>query len=142
MTMHDPLLTFPGYVLRRTSSAMMACFGDRLSALGLRTVDATLLQIIRDNPGISQSALGRMLDIQRANMTPIAARLEARGLVQRTPSDGRSLGLELTAQGVEITEQARAVVDAFESDLVAHVPEEHRAHLLPALKALWAYYAA
>ncbi len=135
--MRDPLLKFPGYVLRRASSAMMADFAARLEPLGLKTVEATMLQIIRDNPGISQSALGRMLDIQRANMTPMAARLEARGLVRRTPSDGRSLGLELTESGAELADRARDVVETFEAELTARIPEEHRAHFLPALLALW-----
>lgn len=135
--MRDPLLKFPGYVLRRASSAMMADFAARLEPLGLKTVEATMLQIIRDNPGISQSALGRMLDIQRANMTPMAARLEARGLVRRTPSDGRSLGLELTESGADLAARARDVVETFEAELTARIPEEHRAHFLPALLALW-----
>ncbi len=135
--MQDPLLQYPGYVLRRASSAAMTAFARRLDAIGLRTVEATILQIVHDNPGISQSALGRMLDIQRANMTPMAARLEARGWVQRLPSDGRSLGLELTEAGLAKAKEARAVIDAFEAELTARIPEAHRAHLLPALLALW-----
>lgn len=135
--MRDPLLQFPGYVLRRASSAAMAMFVERLEPLGLRTAEATMLQIIADNPGISQSALGRMLDIQRANMTPIAARLEARGILRRRPSDGRSLGLELTDAGRELAGSARKVIEDFEAELTARVPAEHRAHLLPALMALW-----
>lgn len=135
--MQDPLLLYPGYVLRRASSAAMGAFARRLDAIGLRTVEATILQIVHDNPGISQSALGRMLDIQRANMTPMAARLEARGWVQRLPSDGRSLGLELTEAGLAKAKEARAVIDAFEAELTARIPEAHRAHLLPALLALW-----
>lgn len=116
---------------------MMAAFARDMDALGLRTVEATILQILRDNPGISQSALGRMLDIQRANITPIAARLEARGLVQRTPSDGRSLGLELSPTGQALASQVQARVAAFEADVLAAVPFEHRAHLMPALRAIW-----
>lgn len=96
-----------------------------------------MLQVIGHNPGISQSALGRMLDIQRANMTPMAARLEARGLVRRTPSDGRSLGLELTETGAALAAQARDIVEHFEAELTARIPEEHRPHFLPALLALW-----
>jgi len=135
--MRDPLLQYPGYILRRASSAAMAEFASRMVVLGLRTSEATILQIVAENQGISQSALGRMLDIQRANMTPIAARLEARGLMRRLPSDGRSLGLELTAEGFLLAEKARAVIDAFETDLTNRIPPEHRAHLLPALLALW-----
>ncbi len=135
--MDDPLLRYPGYVLRRASGAAMAEFAARMEVLGLRTSEATILQIVAANPGISQSALGRMLDIQRANMTPIAARMETRGLVRRLPSDGRSLGLELTDEGKQLAQKARGVIDAFETELTNRIPEEHRAHLLPALLALW-----
>lgn len=135
--MRDPLLQYPGYVLRRASSAAMAELAARIVVLGLRTSEATILQIVAENPGISQSALGRMLDIQRANMTPIAARLEARGLMRRLPSDGRSLGLELTPEGKQLAEKAQVVVDAFETELTNRIPAEHRAHLMPALLALW-----
>lgn len=135
--MRDPLLQYPGYILRRASTAAMAEFASRIAVLGLRTSEATILQIVAENPGISQSALGRMLDIQRANMTPIAARLEARGLVRRLPSDGRSLGLELTPEGQQLAEKARAIIDRFETDLTNRIPVEHRAHLMPALLALW-----
>ncbi|MFM7029126.1 MAG: MarR family winged helix-turn-helix transcriptional regulator [Chakrabartia sp.] len=140
--MQDPLQHLPGYVLRRTSAAMMAAFAGKMDALGLRTVDATIVQILATTPGLSQSALGRILDIQRANMTPIAARLEARGLVRRSPSDGRSLGLELTEAGRDLARQVEAAVSSFENDLLAALPEADRAHLLPALKALWAHYAS
>ncbi len=115
----------------------MAEFARRMDAIDLRTVEATILQIVADNPGISQSAIGRMLDIQRANMTPIAARLEARGLVERLPSDGRSLGLKLTDAGRAKSDQARTAIDSFEAEVVARIPEAHRAHVLPALLALW-----
>jgi DNA-binding MarR family transcriptional regulator len=135
--MRDPLLQYPGYILRRASTAVMAELATRIEVLGLRTSEATILQIVSENPGISQSALGRMLDIQRANMTPIAARLEARGLMRRLPSDGRSLGLELTAEGQQLAQKARAVVEVFETDLTNRIPAEHRAHLMPALLALW-----
>lgn len=140
--MQDPLRKYPGYVLRRASSATMSEFARRLDAIGLRTVEATILQVVADNPGISQSAIGRMLDIQRANMTPIAARLEARGLVKRLPSDGRSLGLMLTDEGRALSDRARAVIDTFEADVVARIPEAHRPHILPALLALWESFDA
>ena len=73
--MQDPLIDLPGYVLRRASSAMMAALAREMEGLGLRSVEATILQILQQQPGLTQSALGRILDIQRANMTPIAARL-------------------------------------------------------------------
>lgn len=140
--MQDPLIDLPGYVLRRASSAMMAALAREMEGLGLRSVEATILQILQQQPGLTQSALGRILDIQRANMTPIAARLEARGLVQRIPADGRSLGLDLTAEGARMANLVKAKVDAFEQEVIAAVPAADRAHLLPALKAIWARFGA
>ena len=57
--------------------------------------------------------------------------------MRRLPSDGRSLGLELTEEGHLLAEKARAVIDAFETDLTNRIPPEHRDHLMPALLALW-----
>ena len=55
----------------------------------------------------------------------------------RAPIDGKSQGLALTADGEARLAAARAIIEGFEAELIARVPEEHRAHLLPALEALW-----
>jgi DNA-binding MarR family transcriptional regulator len=135
--MHDPLPALPGYALRRAANATAAELAARLGPLGLRQSDVSVLMLIDANPGVTASALGRQLDIQRANMVPLLNRLEDAGLIARAPIDGKSFGLDLTAPGREQLAEARAVVDAFEAELIARVPAEHRAHLLPALEALW-----
>ena len=135
--MRDPLPSFPGYALRRAANATAAELAGRLNGLGLRQSDVSVLILIAENPGVTASAIGRALDIQRANMVPLLKRLEEAHLVDRVPIDRKSVGLTLSAYGRERLAQARAVVDAFEADLIARVPAEHRAHLLPALEALW-----
>ena len=135
--MRDPLPSYPGYSLRRAANATAAELSARLGAVGLKQVDASVLLLLADNPEVTASALGRQLDIQRANMVPLLKRLEDADLIARTPIDGKSQGLALTHAGRETMRQARAIIDAFETELIARVPEEHRAHLLPALDALW-----
>ena len=135
--MKDPLSDLVGYALRRASSAMMEDMAKRMGALGLRTSEASVLMLIRANPGITQSELCRALGIQRANMAPLIARLEARKLVARSRSDGRSFGLAVTDEGETLAAAARRVSDEQDSGLLSAVPEAHRAHLLPALSALW-----
>ena len=135
--MKDPLPSLPGYALRRAANATAADLASRLAPLGLRQSDVSVLMLIDANPGVTASALGRALDIQRANMVPLLHRLEDAALIARTPIDGKSFGLELTVHGLERLAEARAVVEAFEAELIARVPPEHRAHLLPALEALW-----
>lgn len=133
----DPLRDLPGYVLRRASVSVMGELAERLAPLGLRHVEATILLVLRERPGMSQSALGRLLGIKRANMTPLAARLEEQGLIVRQASDGRSLGLELSEKGAALSAKVRLVIEAHEQALLDRVPVEHQAHLLPALLALW-----
>lgn len=135
--MKDALSHYPGYVLRRAAHATGAELAVRLEPLGLRQSDVSLLILIKANPGATASALGRMLDIQRANMVPILKRMEDADLIRREAIDGKSMGLELTAAGTALLDKARAEIEAFETELLERVPAEHRAHLLPALHALW-----
>ena len=135
--MDDPLYDFPGYALRRASGAMMARLATRFSPLDVSFTEASILMLVAANPDVSQSALCRALDIQRANMTPLAARLEERGLIERRPVNGRSLGLSLTPAGRTLAGKVRAQSEAHEKELIALVPIEHRPHLMPALRALW-----
>ena len=135
--MRDPLPSFPGYALRRAANATAAELSARLAELGLRQSDVSVLILIAENPGVTASAIGRALDIQRANMVPLLNRLEDARLIERAPIDRKSLGLDLTEPGRELLARARQVVESFEAELIARVPPEHRPHLLPALEALW-----
>ena len=133
--MRDPLPNFPGYALRRAANATGAELAQRLGEIGLRQSEVSVLLLIDANPGVTASAIGRQLGIERANMVPLLKRLE--GLIDRAPIDGKSQGLALAEDGRARLGEARKVVEAFEAELLARVPEDHRAHLLPALEALW-----
>jgi DNA-binding MarR family transcriptional regulator len=135
--MKDPLIGSPGYVLRRAAAAAVAELNERLAPLALRHSDAAFLILIDASPGITQSAAGRILDIQRANMVPFLARLERRGWVKRKRVDGRTQGLMLTSEGRSALAKTRAIIDAFEAALIKRVPRKLRAEVLPILLALW-----
>ena len=135
--MRDPLVSFPGYALRRAAHATGAELAARLTGVGLRQSDISLLILVEANPGTTASALGRQLDIQRANMVPVLKRLEDAGLIARAPIDGKSQGLALTGAGRAKLAEGRKVIEQFERELIERVPKEHRAHLLPALNAIW-----
>jgi DNA-binding MarR family transcriptional regulator len=135
--MKDPLLKLSGYVLRRASAAALAELNERLAPLELRHADVALLMLIEASPGLTQSQAGRLLDIQRANMVPFIARLEARGVIQRRQVDGRSQALDLTGRGRTLLARARRVVAAHEAALLERVPDRLRPMVLPVLMALW-----
>ena len=135
--MDDPLIRFPGYALRRAANATAAELSARLAARDLRQSDASMLMLVASNPGATSSALGRALGIERANMVPLLKRLEEAGLIEREAIDGKSQGLRLTPAGLRRLAEARKIIEAFEAELLARVPAEHRDHLLPALNAIW-----
>jgi DNA-binding MarR family transcriptional regulator len=134
---NDPLSDLPGYLLRRASAAMLQDLGRRLQPLALTPTEASILLLISVNPGITQSEIGRTLDIQRANMTPMTARLEKRRLIVRTHVDGRSQGLSLSSEGSVVVESVASAVRAHEDKLISHVRAEDRQIVVSALKAMW-----
>lgn len=133
----DPLAHLPGYALRRAANAMMAELARRLEAADLRVSEATVLLLVGERRDLTASRIGAALDIQRANMVPLLARLEKAGLVERVALDRKSSAIVLTPAGRDRLARAREITDTFEQDLLDRVPERHRDHLLPALDALW-----
>ena len=134
--MLDPLVNFPGYLLRRASAASFAVLTTRLALIGLRPTEASILTLIAYNPHATQSDIGSHLGVHRANMAPIVARLEEQGWLVRQPIDGRSQGLALTAEGAVAQKQAWSEMQSHEARLSARIPPEHRDHVLPILNAL------
>ncbi|WP_427967750.1 MarR family winged helix-turn-helix transcriptional regulator [Altererythrobacter sp.] len=132
----NPLTILPGYLLRRSANAMMGELRDRLSSVGLRVTDATVLILIGGENELTASQIGRALDIQRANMVPILSRLESDGLVMRKPLDRRSQAIVLSEKGKKRLAEAFSIIDRFEQELLERIPAEHRDHFIPALRAL------
>ncbi len=135
--MTDPLRHRPGYALRRAANAMMTDLSRRLDTVDLRITEASVLLLIDDRDDATASEIGRILDIQRANMVPLLNRLVEAGLVERRPIDGKSQALLLTALGKQRRAQADAITTEFEIDLMNRIAPEHRDHLIPALGGLW-----
>jgi DNA-binding MarR family transcriptional regulator len=134
--MIDPLANYPGYLLRRASAFAMANLGKRLKGLGLSPTEATILNVIDANPNANQSDIGRLLDIARANMAPLVARLAGRDLIERQPVDKRSHGLVLTRAGRTLTAKAKKVFAEHETALLTRIPKAQREAFFAALGGL------
>ena len=133
----DPLENYPGYALRRASAATMARLARRFAALDLRAAEASVLMVIDANPNITQSEIGRMLDIASANMAPLVSRLADRDLIERQPVDGRSHGLALTNMGRGVTVKVKKAVATHEEELLSKIPAAQRKSFIAALRTLW-----
>lgn len=134
---NDPLEDLLGYQLRRLSQLTMADLAGALEPLGLRPAESSVLFTIAANPDITQSDVGRMLGVKRANMAPLIAGLESRELISRVPMDGRSQALRLTAKGETLHAAAQAATRAHEARCFGTMAESERARLVDQIHQLW-----
>jgi DNA-binding MarR family transcriptional regulator len=91
-----------------------------------------------ERPPVMQQELARVLGIDKSNVARLCAKLERAGHVsqQRSPSDGRSRLVALTARGRRLAEAVDAASRARFAAVLAAVPEARRESLLEALDVL------
>jgi DNA-binding MarR family transcriptional regulator len=90
-----------GYSLRRAQLSTYPAFASLIDKFDIRPSQYAVLVLIRENPGLSQSAVSLTLGIQKANFVAVMDRLEERGLTERRKvgGDRRSSALFLTRTG-------------------------------------------
>ncbi|MBV8167820.1 MAG: MarR family transcriptional regulator [Alphaproteobacteria bacterium] len=127
-----------GYQVRRAQVAVFTHFAEAFRALDLTPGQLGALCLIQSNPGLSQSALGAALGVDRSTVVPLIDRLEARGLVVRAPSpkDRRSHALQLSPAGVDALRQAETTVKAHEAVIAGRLSESERRTLLELLSRI------
>ncbi len=113
------LETLLGYNTRRAALTIISRFMERMAAYGLRPVDFSVLSLIGHNPGITSRQLCSALNILPPNLVGLLKDIEKRQLISRSPhpTDGRAMGLSLTAKGTALMQEAEAT--ALASDLSA-----------------------
>jgi DNA-binding MarR family transcriptional regulator len=133
-----PFKELIGYALRRAQGAVYADLNDGLARLEIRPLQYTLMLIVSENPGVSQTGVCDALGMQKANLVPSMGELERRGFIIRRKSaaDARSYELHLTAKGRRILQRAGEVQSLHESRLIERIGVEGREQLLTLLGKL------
>lgn len=113
------LETLLGYNTRRAALTIISRFMERMATYDLRPVDFSVLSLIGHNPGITSRQLCSALNILPPNLVGLLKGIEKRQLISRSPhpTDGRAMGLSLTAKGAALMQEAEAT--ALDSDLSA-----------------------
>lgn len=137
-TTAEPFSVFdqPGFILRRAATVMMDDLARRLAKLDLRISDATVLMLVDKRTDMTSTEIGRVLDIQRANMVPLLNRLAAADLIERRPIDRKSQAIVLTAHGRKTLTKTRRLVERFESDLLDRIAPDQRDAFVGGLRTL------
>jgi DNA-binding MarR family transcriptional regulator len=127
--------SFVGYNLRRAAAKQRERFRSVFDPYDIRPVQLTVLALIRDSMPIKQTALGKALEVKRANIVTLLDELEGRGLVMRRPSDNdrRSHVLYLTPAGKTLTDKLLALHAKLEQDLARSLGRKELTQLVELL---------
>ncbi|MEX1215321.1 MarR family winged helix-turn-helix transcriptional regulator [Saccharospirillum sp.] len=106
-----------GYRLRRAQLAYFENFTATCTEQGVTPGLFGILCVVRDNPGLTQTAVANAIDTDRSAMVSAVDKLEKQGLIERRQSDSdrRSYALFLTDEGVRFTENLHRKVLAHEA---------------------------
>jgi len=124
--------------LRLAHNTALQAFARQLGRGYVRPGRFTILTLIAENPGISQTALGRASGLDISTLTPALDDLVRRGFIrrQRLPRNRRSYALTITPAGVAFhREMARAAM-AFDRALARIVGAAEKRQLLRALQRI------
>ena len=135
----DTLDAQVGYNLRRASAFALNDFAVEMADVSLRPVTYGMLALIDEKPGIRAAELCRLLGMKSANMAPLLAELEERGLVERDDhaQDKRVQVLTLTRAATEAMPAWRRQVRRHEDRFLHRLTKKERATLLRLLRLIW-----
>ncbi len=125
-----------GYFLRRLQVAVFKDFIRTLAPVNLRPAQYSVLILIETNPGRSQAAIGKALDIERARLARLLHELERRGLIERRPAsrDARSHALYLTGAGASAMARIKRLAMQHETRMSDLLGPRRRMLLMDLLK--------
>jgi DNA-binding MarR family transcriptional regulator len=137
----DSLQALLGFQLRRAQIKLFQHFKSSITDLILTPGQAGVLILIESNPGISQAALARALKIERATLGETIDYLQKNLWVERrkSPSDGRSYALHLSAKGKNIMKKLHPAIITHEKEVCSNLNTKEHQELLHLLSKFNAY---
>jgi len=127
-----------GFHLRRAQLLLFNHFREVFQDRGITPGQVGILCLIRNNPGISQTALARTNRIERATLGEILAYLEKMGWIERRPApqDRRAKALYLTGTGRVFLEDLLPAIHRHEQEVSKNLSSNECKDLLRLLRKL------
>ncbi|GAA1926753.1 MarR family transcriptional regulator [Streptantibioticus ferralitis] len=121
-----------GYRLKRAAAALRGAMDKALREHGLTVPQYACLELLDQQPGLSNAELARGTFVTRQSMNVVLRGLQDAGLISRpaTTDHGRALPAHLTAEGRGRLDAARSTVYDIERQMVEAVPQRRLAALL------------
>ncbi len=128
----------PSHLLHRAQQAAADLHAAALGANGLTQRQFAVLAVLAELDGVSQSELVVRTGIDRSTLAEMVARMEVKGLTQRTKSatDSRANSVTLTATGRTMYEEAMPKLAEVDAAVLARLPGGKRASFVDLLTRL------
>lgn len=125
-----------GLELRKTQALAVRAFETCVDS-ELLPGHFTVLVLIQNNPGRTQTAIAKAAGLDRSTLVPLLKRFEDQNLITRKPSaiDSRSNTLELTESGRALVANYGASVVEFENSVAAAFGLKRHQRLVAELEA-------
>lgn len=125
------------YIVGRLDRALSLAVEERVAEHGLTLPQYTALSVLRMKSGLSNAQLARRTFVRPQSMMQVISKLEAAGLIERSPdaSHGRILRTEITEQGRTVLAACDKAVTQMEREMLADLDKGQREDLREALLA-------
>lgn len=120
-----------GFLIADVARMMRSAFDRRVRRIGLTRSQWQVLSVLHWRPGLSQSELAEMLEVERATAGRMIDRLEQKGWVtrRRDPGDRRTWRLHLTAEAEAVQAEMGQIAAEMIDDAMAALRPGERAAL-------------
>lgn len=127
-----------GTHLRRAEQAVFTHFQKMLMDVNLTPGEFGILLLIHENDGLSQTALGNAIGVDRSTIVTLIDRFEADGTVSRQPSllDRRTHALTLTDAGVQLVHLLTPRIEAHERYIAGQLSPGEQQQLIELLSRI------
>jgi DNA-binding MarR family transcriptional regulator len=134
----DDLRRRPGFMIRRAHQIAVSVFLEETGELGITNRQYGILFVVKQQPGLDQISVAKLLGLDRSTTGMVVAKLEQAGLVERCigRSDRRRHSLALTPAGEKMLERLDAPARRAQTRLLSAFTPQERTQFLALLDKL------
>lgn len=127
-----------GFQLRVAQTRVFKDFEQSVESLGITPAGFSVLEVLRQNPGLTQSKLAEAVHLDRSSVVPLLDKLETKHLLYRQTStkDRRNNHLYLSEEGTQILEASKERVAEHEARISRTLNRDERKTLIALLARL------
>lgn len=127
-----------GFQLRVAQTRVFKDFEQSMETLGITPAGFSVLEVLRQNPGLTQSKLAEAVHLDRSSVVPLLDKLETKHLLYRQTStkDRRNNHLYLSDEGTQILDASKERVAEHEARISRTLNREERKTLISLLARL------